>query len=287
MTRRGTPALILLAITLLASSCGGEASPWSVTTTAPTTTTAPATTSTAAPTTSVTTSTTTTTATTTSTTTPTTTTTTTLPPACTGPGEGSVPAGADELSSVPAILDGDDLADEFSAYKQGDTYYLHAALGNGYAARLPLDATWAAEYFSLGARNVRVDGAFNLGVPSNQVVSVLLYTGLGWAYGLFTLENCQIVLVVDEDGGLPDLWRGMGANHSDFPVCGPGRTVLQVVFGSTAGCAEVSSCPNPDITIQEYRMARNPARLVFQGETSRASTHAEFEEMIGRICTAD
>jgi len=284
MTRIRVTAMALTALALLVGSCGDDASP-STTTTEATTTTAVATTTTAAPTTTTTEAATTTAA---PTTTATTTTTTTTPPVpCPGSGDGPIPAGAEEVSSEPAMLDGDDSADVFSAYLQDGTYYLHAALGSGYTTRLTLDTAWADEYWSLGARMVRVDGAHNLGVPENQVMSVRIYTGLVAAYGLFTLEDCQIVPLVGDDGTLPDLWQGMGPAHSDWPVCGPGRTVLQVVFGSSEGCGEVWGCPNPNITIQEYRVARNPARLTFQGETSRASTHAEMDEMLTRTCVGD
>ncbi|MBP1633216.1 MAG: hypothetical protein H6Q11_1504, partial [Acidobacteria bacterium] len=220
------------------------------------------------------------------TTTATTTTTTTAPPPmdCPGAGDGPVPAAATEVSAKPAELDGDDLSDTFTAYLQGETWHLHAALGSGYSARLALDAAWAAEYYPSGARNVRVDGAFNLGNPTNQVMSVRLYTGLGIAYGLFTLEDCAIVPLLLEDGTLPGLWQGMGPAHSDWPVCGPGRTVLQVTFSSTGSCTEVSSCATPDVAITEYRVARGPARLLFVGETSRASTAAEFDDLIARTC---
>lgn len=284
---RTTPALVL-ALALLLGACGDDASPFATTTPpSPTTITTGATTATAA--TSTTTTTTTITTTTITTTTPTATTTTittttTAPVACPDPGEGPVPAGAAEITFTTAMLDGDSLPDVFSAYLQGDTYYLHAALGSGYTTRLALDAAWAEEYWSLGARMVRVDGAHNLGVPENQVVFVRVYAGLVGAYGLFALEDCRIVPLVGEDGTLPDLWQGMGPAHSDWPVCGPGRTVLQVVFGSSAGCGAIGDCPNPTLTVREYRVGRDPARLILEGETTHASTQAEMDEMRARTC---
>jgi hypothetical protein len=280
MTRRRYTTSVLLALVLLASACGDDASPFATTSTTAATTTSGGTTSTATTATTAAATTTTTATVTTATTTTTVTVTTTTAPeaACPGTGDGPIPADAEEVSFRPAMLDGDDQADTFSAYQQGDTWYLHAALGSGYTTRLTLGAAWAAEHFSLGARNVRVDGAFNLGEPANQVISVRLYTGLALAYGFFTLEDCQIVPFVQEDGTLPDLWQGMGPAHSDWPVCGPGQRVLQVVFASTGGCG--------DVTIREYRVARDPARLLFQEETSRPSTAAEMDEMLSRTCVA-
>jgi hypothetical protein len=63
-----------------------------------------------------------------------------------------------------------------------------------------------------------------------------------------------------------------------------GREKQRPVFAGTGGCGEVAGCPTPEVTIREYRVARDPARLVFQEETSRASTAAEMDEMLGRTC---
>jgi hypothetical protein len=284
MIRRRTA--LGLAVALLAVGCSQAASPFATTSTEATTTaatTTEATTTSAATTTEATTTTAaTTTTTSTTTTTTSTTTTTTAPVAC--PGTGVEPApGATDISFQTAMLDGDALPDVFSAYQTGGTWHLHAILGTGYGADLALDAAWLAAHYPSGLNMVQVTASKTLGDP-RQVVAVRLYAGLGQAYGLFALESCQIVPLTLASGMLPDLWQATGAAHSDFPVCGPGATVLQVVFGLTAGCSELNSCPNPEVTITEYQVTRNPARTTLVSDTNRASTHAEWVDLNARSC---
>jgi len=289
----------LVAVELAVAGCSDDASPFSPTTqaapaTEASTTTAAETTTTQATTTlaeTTTTQATTTLAETTTTTFVTTTattvtsTTTSLPAGCPGPGAGPIPAGAEEVSSRPAHLDADGLTDIFSAYYHAGAWQLHADLGTGVTARLVLDDAWAADHWPLGVRNVAVERAHGLG-STEQVVVVRIYTGMVAAYGLFAFEDCRIVPLTGADGQLPDLWVGMGPAHSDWPVCGPGPSVFQVIFASPAGCGDIQTCATPDLSITEYRVLRNPAGLEYVGDSSRASTRAEMDEMLSRTCLA-
>ncbi len=298
MNRLLTAVARLLVIGLLAAGCSDDASPFSTTTEAAPTTEASTTTvaepDTTQPTAAETTTTTvaattvaatTTTFITTTVTTVTTVTTTTVPAGCPGPGAGSIPAGAEEVSSRSAMLDSDGLTDTFSAFQEAGTWQLHADLGTGFTARLVLDADWAAQHWPLGVRNVAVERAHGLG-STEQVVVVRIYTGTVAAYGLFALEDCRIVAFTDDNERLPDLWVGMGPTHSDWPVCGPGSSIFQVIFSSPAGCGDIETCATPDLTITEYRVLRNPAGLEYVGESSRASTQAEMDDFRSRTCPA-
>lgn len=287
----------ILAVGLLAGGCSDDASPFASTTTTGATTTEVATTipdtttvaeTTTLPETTTVAETTTLPETTTSTfvtTTATTVTTTTLPAGCPGPGAGPIPAGAEEVTSRPALLDADGSTDTFSAYYHGGAWQLHADLGTGVTARLVLDDAWAADHWPLGVRNVAVERAHGLG-STQQVVVVRIYTGLVTTYGLFAFEDCRIVPLAGADGQLPDLWVGMGPAHSDWPVCGPGPSVFQVVFGSSEDCGDIQTCATPQLAITEYRVLRNPAGLEYVGESSRASTAAEMDDFRARTCLA-
>jgi len=287
---RACPALVLiLAVGLLSSSCGDDASPFTpnsaaTTTVAPTTsttaTTTPATTTSTAPPTTTETAPTTTQATTTTTAA---TTTTTAPAACPGTGEGSVPVDAEDVTFAGAMLDGDDLADIFSAYRREGTWYLHAQLGTGFTTRLALDAAWAADHWAGAMEPVWIDSAHSLG-SSRQVMLVVLNIGLAFQYGLFALEDCEIVALAQEDGSLPSLWVLGSPAHSDWPVCGPEGTVLQVVFGAPESCADIYTCATPNLTATEYRVRWDPARIEYVGEVSRPSTRDEMEELQTRTC---
>lgn len=285
MTRTRAALVLILALGLLAGSCGDEGAVFAPggtgatttaapTTAAETTTTAPGTT--AAPTTTLA-------ETTTTTIPPTTTTTAAPPPACSGPGAGPIPAGAAELSSVTAQLDGDGTPDEFSAFLFGGTWYLHARLASGYATQLALDPAWAAGRWTSELDPVLVDGARSFGT-SRQAVLVVLNIGLAFEYGLFALEDCAIVALALSDGTLPSLWALGSPAHSDWPVCGPDATLVQVVFGSPEGCGDIHSCATPTLSATEYRVLWDPARLEFVGDTSRASTAAEMDEFQSRTC---
>jgi hypothetical protein len=181
------------------------------------------------------------------------------------------------------MLDGDDLPDVFSAYRQGGTWYLHAHLGTGYTTRLALDASWAAGRWESQLDPVWIDSAHSLGSP-RQVMLVVLNIGLALQYGLFALEDCEIVALALEDGALPGLWALGSPAHSDWPVCGPGPTVLQVVFGSPASCGDIYTCASPNLTATEYRVRWGPARIAYVGEVSRPSTRAEMDELQSRTC---
>lgn len=277
----------LLAVGLLAAGCSDDASPFSSTTTtaAPTTTAAVSTTAEPATTTSTAAVTTTEPVTTTAaaTTTAATTSTTTGPTGCPGPGAGPIPAGAGEISSRAAMLDGDGLTDTFSAYYHAGAWQLHADLGTGVTARLVLDDAWAAVHWPLGVGNVAVERAHGLG-SAEQVVLVRIYTGLVAAYAFFAFEDCRIVALTGPDGRLPDLWVGMGPAHSDWPVCGPGASVFQVVFSSPEGCGDLSTCGTPNLATTEYRVQRHPARLVYVGEESWVSNPPEREYLLSQSC---
>lgn len=280
MNRPLTFFAYLLAIVLLAAGCSDDASPFASTTTTGATTTEATTT---IP--DTTTAATTTTTTEAPTTTATTVTTTTAPAGCPGPGAGPIPAGAEEISSQSAMLDSDGLTDTFSAFREAGNWQLHADLGTGVTARLVLDADWAAQHWPLGVSGVHVERAHGLG-SAEQAVVVRIYTGTVAAYGLFALEDCRIVAFTDDNYRLPDLWAGMGPAHSDWPVCGPGASVFQVIFSSPAGCGDLSTCGTPDLTVTEYRVLRHPARLQWVSEGTRASTRAEMDELLSRTCLA-
>jgi hypothetical protein len=285
MTRTRAALIWVAAVGLLLSSCGDGDAFFSSTTAAPTTTPSETTTTGLATTTP--TSTTlalpiTTTAPAPSTTTPAPT--TTAPPTgCSGPGAGPIPAGAEELSSVTAQLDGDGAPDEFTAYRLAGTWYLHARLGSGYATQLALDPAWAAGRWSSELDPVWVDSAHDLGLPSDVIV-VGLNVGLALQYGLFVLEACGVVALAGDDGTLPDLWALGSIAHSDWPVCGPGPVVLQVVFGSTADCDGVQTCATPNLSATEYQIGWDPARIVYSSEVSRSSTRAEMDDFASRAC---
>lgn len=221
---------------------------------------------------------------TTTTTTAAPTTTTTAPSgACPEPGAGPIPADATDESGGTAMLDGDGLADIFTVYYQGGAWQLHATLGTGFTARLALDDAWAAAYWPLGVTDVRPTAALTLGSPE-EVMLVRIYTGTVAAYGLFAYEDCQIVPLTGDDGMLPDLWVGMGPTHSDWPVCGPGPRVSQVVFSSPEGCGDLSTCGTPNVTETEYQVQRHPARLVYVGEETRVSNPPEREYLRSLSC---
>jgi len=182
-----------------------------------------------------------------------------------------------------AMLDGDDLPDELIAYRVGDTWYLRARLGSGYATELALDPVWAAEYWPLGASAVMVERAHDLGSPE-QAELVRIYGGTVAAYALFAFEDCRIVPLTGDDGLLPDLWVGMGPTHSDWPVCGPGSSVSQLVFSSSEGCGDLTTCGTPNLAVTEYQVQRHPARLVYVGEESRVSNPPEMEYLRSQSC---
>jgi len=290
MTRTRLALAWVVAVALLLTSCGDDDSLFTPSTgaqgttgtaTGVTTTTEAATT--AAPPTG-TAETATTVETTTTTVAPTTTTTTTPPAAaCSGPGAGLIPGGAEEISSVMAHLDGDGTPDEFSAYRLAGVGYLHAQLSSGYATQLALDDAWAAAHFPLGVNYLRVESARSLGSPE-QVAVVQLYGGLVAAYGLFAFEDCAVVPLARPDGMLPDLWVGMGPAHSDWPVCGPGPSVSQLVYSSPEGCGDISTCGTPNVTVTEYQVQWYPARLVWVGEETRVSNPPEREYLRSLGC---
>jgi hypothetical protein len=285
MTRPRVFLALALAAALLMSSCGDDASPFSPTTAvAPTTTatTTAAAATTLAPTT---------TAAPTTTTAPTTTVvvtttaapTTTAPPPCSGPGAGPIPASAEEVTTQTALLDADVLADEFSAYRLGDTWYLHARLGTGYATQLILDDSWTAGHWTSELGPVAVESARTFDSPE-QLVVVLLNVGLVAEYGIFGLEDCALVALTQDDGRMPALWAGGSPGHIDRPICGPGDTVLQAVFGTVEGCGDIQTCPTPLFTATEYRVQHDPLRLRFISETQGSSTRVEMEEVLSRTC---
>jgi len=283
MFRRTTATIVVLLLVALAGGCGGD-SPFGATTTAPASLTS-ADASTTAPT-ALTSTVPTTTVAPTTTAAPATTAapTTTVPPfACPGMGVGGIPAGATDISSVSAYLDGDSLLDEFTGYQNGGIWYLHVRLGPGYTANLALDAAWDAAHWGLGANYVNVAAAKTLGDP-RQVVVVQVYGGLVAAYGLFAVENCQIVTLADAGGAMPDLYVLGSPAHSDFPVCGPGNTVVQAIFGANPPCSDIWTCTTPDLSGEEYRVLRDPGRIQHVGSISRASTDAEMANMQANSC---
>jgi hypothetical protein len=277
--RRATAVIVVLLLVALAGGCGGGASPFSTTTSSTEeTTTSEASTTTVAP--------------TTTTLGPTTTagpitteaTTTTEPPfACPGMGVGGVPAGATDVSIVPANLDGDAIPDDAIAYQDGGVWYLHVRLGPGYTANLALDAAWEASTGITGVGPVSVVSARNLGDP-RQVVVAVVSVGLAVQYALFAVESCQIVTLTQADGTVPTLWNLGSPAHSDFPVCGPGNTVIQAVFGAFPPCTDIYTCATPELSGDEYRVLRDPGRIEHVGSISRASTDLEMADMASRAC---
>jgi len=286
MTRTRLALACVVAAALLLCSCGDDDSVFSPTTGAPGTTGTGATGTTTGPTTTVapTTSTaaTTTTAETTTTTVATTTTTST-PAGCTGAGAGPIPPDAVDSMGGSVMFDGDDLVDTFTAFHQGGAWQLYTQLGTGFSARLVLDDAWAATHWPMGVNNLRPIATLTLGSPE-QVMLVQIYGGTVAAYALFAFEDCQIVPLTGDDGLLPDLWVGMGPTHSDWPACGPGPTVSQVVYSSPEGCGDISTCGTPNVTKTEYQVQRHPARLVWVSEETWVSNPPEREYLRSLSC---
>jgi len=198
---------------------------------------------------------------------------------------GAIPTGATDISSQQGDYDGDGGLDDFSAYRDGGSWYVYARLSNGdYRLKTELDAAWsAANWDGTLPSPVIVQGPRTLG-DSRQVVSVQIYGGLGSLYALFAVESCQIVPFTLPGGGLPDLYQAMGPTHTDFPVCMEPDAIVQQA-GLTCGGA-VADCPNLDATVTPYTLTRDPARISPDGGGAWTLTvsQAQYQSLVANSC---
>lgn len=237
-------------------------------TTAPATTTEPPATTTSLP------------PTTTTTSPPTTTTTTEPPPSCID--AGPIPGGAVDLSEYDADYDGDGSPDTFAAYRLGTAWFLWADLSDGdYRLVTEIGLPWSFEHWDgTTPDSLRVLAAHALGDP-RQVATVRIYQGLGAYYGLFAVEDCEIVALTDPDGTIPELWQAMGPGHTEFPVCDEAGWVRQTSFSCGA---DPSTCPTLDRTYTEYSVSRDPARVGNAGDETDTVDQAAYQAAVLRSC---
>ena len=142
--------------------------------------------------------------------------------ACVDAARVAMAAGASEISTLTADLDGDREPDTVTSYLAGGRWRVHVKLAYGWESETDI-----TRYVTdlPPPSPVRV---VHLGPPA-----VLVKLGgnlVGASYGFVALAGCSLVPALGSTGDMPELWNGGGLYHYEFFVCG-NDAVTEVTLG--------------------------------------------------------